>query len=263
MREAAILSELRAALRRQGVLGAAAERLMRDWNEHARDDAARRVEQGAAPAAAQEAAWNALGAPDVLAASAARELAKGSWLGRHPWLGGLALPALAWVFVAAAILVAPAPLIGLAFRHADLGHVNLTNLSAALTCWQDAFNWLPWLFSIGWLARIALRMPGGWKLFWVTAIALIFFSTSLQMMFVPPMHGPHSGSVNFYPTGIFGIIGNLFCRVFGYGSFAGRWSVLWQSAQVGPWIQTGIMLLGAGLFYRGAKRKAPNAALFG
>ena len=41
---------------------------------------------------AQEAAWKALGRPEILARKAGSELAQASWLGRHPWLAGLVLP---------------------------------------------------------------------------------------------------------------------------------------------------------------------------
>jgi hypothetical protein len=247
--DATIIAELRMALRRQGVWGARAERLMQDWTGHVREDAVRREEEGSAPEAARDAAWRALGSPDMLAATAARELVRSSWLGRHPWLGGLALPALGWIAVVAVVLCAPAPLISLLVDHDPL-HADPSTLSATMVSWQQAFNWLPWLLSMAWLARIAARMPGGWKLFWVTAIVLALCSPSVHMTVIPRLHGPGSGKILFFwPTGLLGMIASAL-RVFGFEPTAIRsWARLAGPEQTIAWIQTAIMALGALAFY--------------
>jgi hypothetical protein len=54
--DTAMISELRTALRRRGVWSARAERLIQEWAVHVRDDTAQRIEKGADPDAAQEAA---------------------------------------------------------------------------------------------------------------------------------------------------------------------------------------------------------------
>jgi len=238
---------------------------MEDWTGHAREDAARRVEEGSAPEAARDAAWRALGSPNVLADTAARELARGSWLGRHLWLGGLALPVLVWIVMAAAALVAPPPMIGLLIHHDPL-RADPAILFAALVYWQHAFNWIPWLLSMAWLARIAVRMPGGWKLFWVTAVVLALCSTSIQMTVIPPVisHGHASQGIYLFPTGVLGVILNALGKALGYGPVVAiaKNPVLWQAALAGAWIQTAITLIGATTFYRTATstRTAVSAA---
>jgi hypothetical protein len=252
MRETTVLSELRAALRRRGVWGERAERLIQEWTEHVRDDAAHRVERGADPGAARDAAWHALGSPDVLAVSAGRQIAGASWMGRHPWLAGLALPVLAWLAVVAAVLFTPALILHVLPQVVDVARMNPARFLPVLGCWQQAFNWLPWLVSAVWLAWLAVRMPGGWKLFWITAIVLTLFSTSLWMTIMPPSRGPHSGAIYFFPTGPFGMIANFLFRVLGYGAMIGprvaHPPYLWT------WIQTAILLFGAAAFHFKATR---------
>jgi hypothetical protein len=259
MREAPIISELRAALRRNGVWGARAERLMKEWTDHARDDAARRVEEGAAPEVARDAAWKALGSPDVLAAASGRELARASWEGRHPWLAGLVLPAFAWFALAMATLFLPVWIAWQFFEIEALERSHPAALLAALRCWQAVINWLPWLLSMAWLARIAVRMPGGWKHFWITAVVLTLFSTSFWMTIEPPLHGPNSGTLMVYASGILGVIFNAFFHLIGYGPVLGPWSV-WARNTTPCWIQTAIMLFGAISFYRKATATRTTAS---
>lgn len=94
MLESTAIRELRRALRRQGIWGARAERLLQEWTDHVHESVARRVADGTPAHAAEQSAWEALGQPHVLAASAAQQLARSSWLGRHPWLAGLVFPLL-------------------------------------------------------------------------------------------------------------------------------------------------------------------------
>ena len=251
MRDVAAISELRAALRRNGVWGARAERLVQEWTDHVREDVAQRVEKGAAPEAAQDAAWKALGIPDVLAAKAGSELARASWSGRHPWLAGLALPALAWFTLVIAALL----LTGIAFQFWKIGTLQRNHpaaLLAGLRCWQAVFNWLPWLLSMAWLARIAVRMPGGWKLFWITAVVLTLCSTSLWMRIDPPLHGPNSGSLMIHASGILGLIVDALLRLMGFGSKLGPglgpW-LSWPRNMTPSLIQAAIMALGLLAFH--------------
>jgi len=251
MRDTTIFSELRAALRRQGVWGSRAERLLEEWTEHVREDAARRVKKGEAADAAQAAAWQALGSPDALAVKAGRELASASWLGRHPWLGGLVLPGLAWLALIAAISLLPAWLISKFWDIEMLERTHPAVLHAALRCWQAIFNWLPWLAGLAWLARIAVRMPGGWKLYWVTSIALTIFAPSIWMVIRMPEHGPGSGGIYFLTIGILGIIANAISHALGFGWAVGPWGVWFRqtTANPEPLIQTMVLALGALVFY--------------
>jgi len=251
MREALMISEWRAALRRQGVWGPRAKRLLGEWTEHVREDTAQRVEKGAAPEVAQESAWEALGNPEALAKKAGRELARGSWLGRHLWLGGLVLPGLAWLALICAISLLPAWVASRFWDIEILERTHPTALHASLRCWQVIFNWLPWLVAVAWLARTAVRMPGGWRLFWITSITLTTFVPSVWMVIQMPQHGPGSGSLNIMMLGIFGIIVNTVFHVLGYGAVVGPWWMWFRqtAAHPGPLVQTAVMALGALAFY--------------
>jgi hypothetical protein len=249
--DASILSNLSAALRRQGVWGPRAERLLQDWREHVDEDTAWRVEKGEGTDAAREAAWQALGSPNVLAAKAGCELASGSWLGRHPWLGGLVLPLVAWMALICATCALPVWIMSLLGDMEALEKTHAASFHLALACWQVIFNWVPWLAAMAWLARIAVRMPGGWKLYWITAIVLTIFAPSIWMVVHLPDHGPRSGSLNFIAIGFLGLIAKAALDLFGYGAAIGTWSGWLRGlvAYPGPLIQTSIMALGTVAFY--------------
>ncbi len=210
MREDSNISKMRTALRRQGVWGSRAERLLQEWADHVRDDVAHRVESGVDPVVAGTAAWRALGTPGDLATHAAGELAAGSWLGRHPWVAGLAMPVLVWLLTVATLFFGGAWL-GSLITDPDAHHVKL----AMLEWWPQVFNWLPWLLSMSWLAWMAGRMPGGWKLFWVTTVVLTFCSTAIHMDSInPPLNGPESGSISMTTAGPGGLLLHGMLRLF-------------------------------------------------
>ena len=237
-----IISELRAALQRQGLWGPRADRLIEEWTAHVHDDTAERVERGAEPIAADEAAWRALGTADTLARAAAREWARGSWLGRHPWLGGLVLPFFIWIASVALVVALCYGALAPSFRmHADSG-----TLYAALKTWQHAFNWLPWLLCMAWLAWIAARMQGGWKFFWITTATLTLFSSSFCVVLNPPLHGQGTGSIYVVAGGILGIVVSAVENLCGGHAF-GPWPPPF-SASPSAWIQTAVLLLGATAF---------------
>jgi len=71
-----------------------------------------------------------------------------------------------------------------------------------MRCWKYTFNWLPLLASGVWLAWLARRMPGGLKLFWISAFTLTFCATTWQMDLIPPLHGPGSGSLTVTGQGV-------------------------------------------------------------
>jgi hypothetical protein len=68
------LAALRRELRRYGIWGTRAQRLLEEWSDHVRDAAADRIAAGALPTTAEAEAWQALGEARQLAAHAAREL---------------------------------------------------------------------------------------------------------------------------------------------------------------------------------------------
>ena len=159
MREDSQVSELLCALRRQGVWGSRAAALARDWVEHVREDTAQRVERGADPSVAQAAAWRALGTPEDLALHAAREFARGSWFGRHPWVAGLVLPILMWVLLTVVLFLGCAWSLGVFTDSHDQAWSVVE-----VGWWPRVFNWLPWLVSLSWFVWMTVRMPGGWRL---------------------------------------------------------------------------------------------------
>ena len=198
MREADPISEMRRALRRRGVWGARAERLLQDWTEHVRETAAQRVAEGAAPEAAHQAAWQALGEPSVLAAQAARELARSSWMGRHPWLAGLCLPLAGWL-----LLMTIAFFAAMALSESDSAP------RPAITAMEITVHWVPWLLGSAWLAWLVRRMPGGWKLSWISAVVLVFLSTSMIWQIKPPTHGPGSHANGGPKLGLVNTLGGI------------------------------------------------------
>ena len=241
MRDDSNISEMRAALRRQGVWGSRAERLLQEWADHVRDDVAQRVESGVDRVVAGTAAWRALGTPDHLATHAARELAAGLWLGRHPWVAGLAIPVLVWLLTVAALLFGGAWLSGL-LPDPDAHHVNLTMLE----WWPRVFNWLPWVLSMSWLAFMAGRMPGGWKLFWITTVVLTLCSTAFHMNINPALNGPGSGSLSINTSGPGGLLLGGIARLF-LGPAAGPRSGVLSGGTA--WIQSALLVVG-GLMVR-------------
>jgi len=134
-----------------------------------------------------------------------------------------------------------------------------------LQCWAQAVNWTPWLLSVAWLAWVAARMPGGWKLFWATALTLAFFSPSIRMLVTPPLHGPGTGQILFmWPTGMIDLITTALFHATGYEPAILR-SLPWTPypVQTTARIQSALLLLGALTFYLRAiaNRRTIGAAL--
>jgi hypothetical protein len=126
---------------------------------------------------------------------------------------------------------------------------RLINWNAMLG-WQYTFNWLPLLASGIWLAWLARRMPGGWKLFWISAFTLMFCATTWQMNLVPPLHGPGSGTLIVTARGLPGLLAG------GAGALLKpEWlpNNFWRDEvmDLHLWFQLGVMLLPWLLYRRG------------
>jgi hypothetical protein len=117
-------------------------------------------------------------------------------------------------------------------------HDNL----ALLEWMARIFNWLPWLLSITWLAWIAARMPGGWKLFWITAVALTLSSTAFHMNIKPPLNGPGSGAINVVGSGPGGLLLVGMAKLFA-GKVMGPWSGIFSG--VTQWAQSLLLVAGS------------------
>jgi hypothetical protein len=147
------------------------------------------------------------------------------------------MPALVWGLTLATVLFGGAWLGGL-LSGPPAQQVNL----ALLEWWARTFNWLPWLLSMAWLAWIAARMPGGWKLFWITAVALTLCSTAFQMNIKPPLNGPGSGALNVAVSGPGGLLLGGIARLLA-GEAVGPWSGILSG--VTQWVQSLLLVAGS------------------
>jgi hypothetical protein len=125
------------------------------------------------------------------------------------------------------------------------------------------FNWLPWLLSTAWLARIAIHMPGGWKLFWITFAVVTVCSTSTWLTIIPLSRAPGWQHIDISVAGIFG----LFVSALIWAGVGNPDRSPWAPpmAQTVAWIQTAVLMLGALAFHfkATATSKATGAALPG
>jgi hypothetical protein len=209
MHNNSITTAINFALRSHGIWGARAKWLMQAWKDHAQDDINNRIERGSDPVTAETEAWRALGKPDDLAAQAAHELAVNSWSGRHPWLAGVVLPLLALV-----ITVSIAMFVNLLFSKSfNEGHHTSLVMGE---WWWRSFNWLPWLGAVAWFAWITMRMPGGWKFFYITAATLALCYGGLRFDFSPPLHGPGTGSFCYVMDGLGGLLLEVILKLSGF-----------------------------------------------
>ncbi len=253
MLESTVLHELRCALRRQGIWGARAERLLQEWTDHAHESAAQRIADGATAPVAEQAAWEALGQPHVLAASAARQLTRASWLGRHPWLTGLVFPLLAWFLVITGLLYGGSLLIA-TLRDS---HPWIVGAGGVRACDLLA-QWTPWLLSLTWLTRLARTLPGGWKHYWITATVLTLLATSAFIeIHIYPIHGPGPDlMVSAMFVGILGTIANI---ILYYTHTLGVDHVDVFNSAI-PWVQTAISVAGLCTFHAWSRSALPELA---
>ncbi|MDC0156787.1 hypothetical protein OAK38_03415 [Verrucomicrobia bacterium] len=101
-------------------------------------------------------ACKALGEPESLVDSAAKQLAMESWQGRNPVLSSGILSLVVFLLGIFA-MVAGGTLLKTSFDH--LSTEMLKHLATFI-------GTLPWLLCLGWLAYHARKMPLGWKGLW-------------------------------------------------------------------------------------------------
>lgn len=168
-------ADLLAALNRQGIRGAYAQKLSAEWREHFTS-----LCQEMSPAEALA----RIGSPEELAAAAARTRFAGKLWCQHPVLFG-SLAALGLFLVVSAVSLLPILGVALATGNPTLGFVD---------AYVEAFNWLG--------AAVLILLA-----FWLTGrfsspprfriACLSFFSALLLLLtmnFNPPLNGPGSGS---------------------------------------------------------------------
>jgi hypothetical protein len=85
-------------------------------------------------------------------------------------------------------------------------------------------------------------MPGGWKLFWITAVALTLCSTAFQMNIKPPLNGPGSGALNVAVSGPGGLLLGGIARLLA-GEAVGPWSGILSG--VTQWVQSLLLVAGS------------------
>jgi hypothetical protein len=92
-----------------------------------------------------------------------------------------------------------------------------------------------------WLAWVARRMPGGWRLLGMTTGVLALCSTALHMSIQAPVSGPGSGQLMVGVQGPGGLLVAVLARLLG-GSGFGTWS----DSVSGPfaWAQSAVLLIG-------------------
>jgi hypothetical protein len=176
--DATFATELKAALRREGLRGAYAAKLQAEWLGHyanLRDSLTGRE------------AIVRLGSPDALAASAARTRFEGHWWCAWPVVAGVLAGVAAFLLATALCLMPPMFLL-------DPAVAWTWSVTAA---YAQVFNWLgalAGLIALGW-ATGRLSSPPRFRRALLLSFALL--GLTLSMVFNPPSGGPGTGSFVF------------------------------------------------------------------
>ena len=244
MHECERITGLRRELRRYGIWGNRAHRLIEEWTEHAHDDTARRITEGASPETAE--------------AEASRELHAASWLGRHPWLAGLVLPIFVYIGLLMLIFIFGYWLKDWAIDYSK-DYINLM----AVACWKHLFNWFPIVIAIVWLTRMAVKMAGGWKLLVISVITSAFCTTSFWLNVIPPSHGPGTGGISVYGHGILILVTKGIISIFGNDAINASipWHFVWMDARM--WFQLVVIVLCVILLRSGTVSLSPDSVMEG
>jgi len=86
MQQCEFLGRARKALIKHGIMGSRAKALLEEWNDHLQSEVEKLVAGGQDPESSYQDACKALGEPESLVDSAAKQLAMESWQGRNPVL---------------------------------------------------------------------------------------------------------------------------------------------------------------------------------
>ena len=164
MQQREFLERARKALIKHGIIGSRAKALLEEWNDHLQSEVEKLVAGGQDRESSYQDACKALGEPESLVDSAAKQLAMESWQGRNPVLSSGILSVVVFLLGIFAMVTG-----------GSLLKVNLEYLSPEmLKNLVTLIGTLPWLLCLGWLAYHARKMPLGWKGLWfVTAFTAI------------------------------------------------------------------------------------------
>ena len=86
MQQREFLERARKALIKHGIIGSRAKALLEEWNDHLQSEVEKLVAEGQDRESSYQDACKALGEPESLVDSAAKQLAMESWQGRNPVL---------------------------------------------------------------------------------------------------------------------------------------------------------------------------------
>ena len=86
MQQREFLTRVRKALIKHGIIGSRAKALLEEWNDHLQSEVEKLVAGGKDRESSYQDACKALGEPESLVDSAAKQLAMESWQGRNPVL---------------------------------------------------------------------------------------------------------------------------------------------------------------------------------
>lgn len=164
MQQHKFLARARKALIKHGIIGSRAKALLEEWNDHLQSEVEKLVAGGQDRESSYQDACKALGEPESLVDSAAKQLAMESWQGRNPVLSSGILSVVVFI-LGILVMVAGGSLLKAYFDY--LSPEMIKHLVTLI-------DTLPWLLCLSWLAYHARKMPLGWKGLWfVTAFTAI------------------------------------------------------------------------------------------
>lgn len=153
MQQREFLGRARKALIKHGIIGSRAKALLEEWNDHLQSEVEKCVAGGQDPESSYQDACKALGEPESLVASAAKQLAMESWEGRNPVLSSGILSVVIFLLGIFA-MVAGGTLLKANFEYPYPEYL------------VTLIDTLPWLLALAWLAYHTRKMPLGWKGLW-------------------------------------------------------------------------------------------------
>ena len=164
MQQRKFLARAQKSLIKHGIIGSRAKALLEEWNDHLESEVEKLVAGGQDRESSYQDACKALGEPESLVDSAAKQLAMESWQGRNPVLSSGILSLVVFL-LGILVMVAGGSLLKAYFDY--LSPEMIKHLVTLI-------DTLPWLLCLGWLAYHARKMPLGWKGLWfVTAFTAI------------------------------------------------------------------------------------------
>ena len=153
MQQREFLTRARKALIKHGIIGSRAKALLEEWNDHLQSEVEKLVAGGLDPESSYQDACKALGEPESLVDSAAKQLAMESWQGRNPVLSSGILSVVIFLLGIFA-MVAGGTLLKANFEYPYPEYLVIL------------IDTLPWLLALGWFAYHTRKMPLGWKGLW-------------------------------------------------------------------------------------------------